>query len=144
MISPLSPERPERDSFFLTNRKLSRSLADFDESELVGEHKGLHLMKVPAKSTSFLPVSEAEADDELDNDQGLRRTKPATRRAHIRANFEESLNRRKPGDSQSSPRHISGMTNVHVHRHRKKILFVGWMQKKSHVKILFDHTPYRV
>ena len=106
LVSPFSPERPENNSFFLTD-KLSRSLADLSESELM-EHRGLHRMKVPAKSVPRLPVSEAEADDELDNDQGHRRTKPATRRAHIRANFEESLSRRKPGESQSSPRHAAG------------------------------------
>ena len=106
LISPLSPERPEKNSFFLTNRKLSRSLADFDESELV-DHETLRPMKMPAKSVPFLPLSEAEADDELDNDMGHRRTKPATRRAHIRANFEESLNKRKPGENHS-PKHTAG------------------------------------
>ena len=105
LISPLSPERPEN-SFFLTNCKLSRSLADFDESELV-EREILRPMKMPAKSVPFLPLSEAEADDELDNDMGHRRTKPATRRAHIRANFEESLNKRKLGENHS-PKHPAG------------------------------------
>ena len=71
-------------------------------------------MKVPARSVPRLPLSEAEADDELENDQGHRRTKPATRRAHIRANFEESLSRRRPGETHS-PRHVSGnYTRVHV------------------------------
>lgn len=106
LISPLSPERPEKNSFFLTNRKLSRSLADFEESELT-DHETLRPMNVPAKSVPFLPLSEAEADDELDNDMGHRRTKPATRRAHIRANFEESLSRRKPGENHS-PKHAAG------------------------------------
>ena len=106
LISPLSPERPEKNSFFLTNRKLSRSLADFEESELT-DHETLRPMKMPAKSIPFLPLSEAEADDELDNDMGHRRTKPATRRAHIRANFEESLSRRKPGENHS-PKHAAG------------------------------------
>lgn len=31
-----------------------------------------------------IPVSEVEADDELDADHGRRRLKPATKRAHIR------------------------------------------------------------
>lgn len=114
LVSLLSPEHPDKSSFFLTNRKLSRSLADFEESELTEKNTNLsHQMKVPAKSTPFLPLSEAEADDELDNDQGLRRTKPATRRAHIRANFEESLSKRKPGESQS-PRHVSGTLVANV------------------------------
>ena len=67
----------------------------------------LRPLKVPAKSVPFLPLSEAEADDELDNDLGHRRTKPATRRAHIRANFEESLNKRRPGENHS-PKHTAG------------------------------------
>ena len=108
LLSPLSPERPDKNSFFLTNRKLSRSLADFDDSELAEKESLLtHRMKVPARSVPRLPLSEAEADDELENDQGHRRTKPATRRAHIRANFEESLSRRRPGETHS-PRHVSG------------------------------------
>ena len=68
-------------------------------------------MKMPAKSVPFLPLSEAEADDELDNDMGHRRTKPATRRAHIRANFEESLNKRKPGENHS-PKHTAGIIQI--------------------------------
>ena len=106
MISPLSPERPEKNSFFLTNRQLSRSLANLEESDFT-DQETVRLMKVPAKSVPFLPLSEAEADDELDNDHGHRRTKPATRRAHIRANFEETLSKRKPGENQS-PKHTSG------------------------------------
>ena len=136
LISPFSPDQPEKNSFFLTNRKLSRSLADFEESDLTGGHGGgsLRRMNVPARSVPFLPVSEAEADDELDNDHGLCRRKPATRRAHIRANFEESLHRRKPGENQS-PRHLpttgthsyvrmtlcTGM-HVHVHVHCNTLL----------------------
>ena len=45
-------------------------------------------------SNPMLPhplVSEVEADDELEADHGKRRVKPATRRAHIRQNFEKSL-----------------------------------------------------
>lgn len=115
LVSPFSPDQPEKNSFFLTNRKLSRSLADFDESDLTGRVGGASLrrMNVPARSVPRLPVSEAEADDELDNDQGLSRRKPATRRAHIRANFEESLNRRKPGDSQS-PRHLAASGTLYT------------------------------
>ena len=117
LISPFSPDQPEKNSFFLTNRKLSRSLADFEESDLTGGHGGgsLRRMNVPARSVPFLPVSEAEADDELDNDHGLCRRKPATRRAHIRANFEESLHRRKPGENQS-PRHLpaTGTHSMHA------------------------------
>ena len=120
LISPLSPEQPDKNSFFLTqkSRKLSRSLADFEESDLT-EHETLRPMKVPAKSVPFLPLSEAEADDELDNDLGHRRTKPATRRAHIRANFEESLNKRKPGENQS-PKHTTGKVKRERERERER------------------------
>ena len=67
-------------------------------------------------SVPFFPVSEAEADDEAETEySGHRRTKPATRRAHIRANFEESITKRKVGQerreggqSLRSPKHSAG------------------------------------
>ena len=42
----------------------------------------------------ILPVSEAEADDELENDVVPRRSKPATRRNQIRQTLEETIHKR--------------------------------------------------
>ena len=61
-------------------------------------------------SNPMLPhplVSEVEADDELEADHGKRRVKPATRRAHIRQNFEKSLERKESKNSLS-PKRSSG------------------------------------
>ena len=42
----------------------------------------------------ILPVSEAEADDELESDVIARRSKPATQRNQIRQTFEDTIHKR--------------------------------------------------
>lgn len=53
----------------------------------------------------ILPVSEAEADDELDSDVVQRRIKPATRRNQIRQALEETIHKRNTFPRERADRH---------------------------------------